>query len=460
KQAVYSALEVLDPDDTAGILAFNADFEWIVKIEPELDMESVRESLFPLSPGGGTVLLPALEEAYRVLNSTSASVKHILILSDGYADSEGFENLLNNIRSSGITVSTVAVGSDSNQKVMKNIAAWGRGRNYYTDDIRSVPSIFVSESLKASRQLFIEETFFPSVNQPHEILADIENSEIPPLHGFMLTYPKPNSEILLKGPGNNPLLSVWQYGIGRSAVFTSNLSSSWASDSYLWESSKLLFAHVLRWISRGDPDKGLKLSLSHNRSTIYIEVDARNKNGEYLNGLKLSARVILPDLSEAVVDIIQDAAGLYIGEFPVSIDGNYFVTVIGENLNTSFIAVPYPEEYRNIRPSVDLLNSIRTLTNGEELSLTNPLTSKFYSIDPVSTASNSKNWQLFVLMGLILFFMSVFLRLQNPGTIAAPFVKFAAFVINLLTGRPVISYSNFREKMENIRAEQEKPKHS
>ena len=460
KQAVYSALKVLDPDDTAGILAFNADFEWVVEIEPELDMESVREKLFPLSPGGGTVLLPALEEAYRVLNSTSASVKHILILSDGYTDSEGFESLLNNIRNSGITVSTVAVGSDSNQKLMENIAAWGRGRNYYTDDIRSVPSIFVSETLKASRQLFVEETFFPTVNQPHEILIDIIESEIPPLHGFMLTYPKPNSEILLKGPGNNPLLSVWQYGLGRSAVFTSNLSSSWSYDWALWESSNLIFTHILRWVSRGDPDKGLKLSLSHNRSTIYIEVDARDENEEYLNGLKLSARVILPDFSEIPVELIQDAAGLYKGEFPVSLDGNYFVTVKDRNLNTSFISVPYPEEYRNMRPSIDLLNSIRTLTNGEKLSLANPLTSEFYIIDPESKAAKSNYWQFFILLGLILFFISVVFRLQNPGTIAAPFVKFAAFIINLLTGKPVISYSNFRKKMEKIRSEQERSKHS
>ncbi|MCK5199874.1 MAG: VWA domain-containing protein, partial [Spirochaetales bacterium] len=126
KQAVYSALEVLEPGDTAGILAFDSGYKWIVRIEPELDLDSVRANLFPLSPGGGTILLPALKEAYRVLDSTIASVKHILILSDGYTDAEGFKSLVGAIHKSGITVSTVAVGSTSNKKLMENIAAWGR----------------------------------------------------------------------------------------------------------------------------------------------------------------------------------------------------------------------------------------------------------------------------------------------------------------------------------------------
>lgn len=469
KQAVYSALKVLDPGDTAGILAFNADFEWIVKIEPELNLNSVRENLFPLKPGGGTVLLPALKEAYRVLNSTSASVKHILILSDGYADSDGFESLLESIRNSGITVSTVAVGSDSNQKLMENIAAWGRGRNYYTDDIRSVPSIFVSESLKASKQLFVEETFFPSVNQPHEILSNITESEIPPLHGFMLTYPKVNSEILLTGIGNNPLLSVWQYGLGRSAVFTSNLSSSWASDWYVWDSNNLLFAHILRWISRGDPSKGIELSLSHNRSKIFIDVDARSGDGGYLNGLNLSGMVIFPDFSEVNVEILQDAAGSYKGEFPVSIDGNYFVTVKDnnpiiskgiENLNAAFISVPYPEEYRNIRPSRDILHSIRTLTNGEELSLANTLSPDFYKVEQGSSTFNTEYWQLFLLLGFALFLVSVFFRLQKPETVIAPLIKLTVFFRNLLTGRPYISYNQFRENMETVRSKQKESKHN
>jgi Mg-chelatase subunit ChlD len=469
KQAVYSALEVLEEGDTAGILSFDSAYNWIVKIEPELNMEKVGENLFPLSPGGGTVLFPALEEAYRVLNSTSASVKHILILSDGYTDSEDFEVLLGNIRNSGITVSTVSVGSGSNKQLMENIAAWGRGRSYYTDDIRSVPSIFVSESLKASKRLFVEETFFPIINQPHEILTGLSESLIPPLHGFMLSYPKNNSEILLRGLSDNPLLSVWQYGLGRSAVFTSNLSSSWARDWYLWDSSSVMFSQLLRWISRGDPDKGLKLSLSHNRSTIYIDVEARSTDGDYLNGLDLYGKVILPNLLELDLDIVQEAAGRYTGKLPVSLDGNYFVTVAEkgessnsrmENINAAFISVPYPQEYRTIRPSFDLLDSIRILTNGDNLSLKKTLESEFFEIKPGSNRTKTENWQLFVLLGFIIFLITLFLRLQPPQIYFVSLLKSASSLLNPLTGKPLMSYDGFREKMESIRSEQEDAKHN
>jgi uncharacterized membrane protein len=467
KQAVFSALEVLDPEDTAGILAFNADFNWVVRIEPELNMDAVKENLFPLKPGGGTTLLPALEEAFRVLDSTSASVKHILVLSDGYTDPEGFEKLLNNIRNSGITVSTVAVGSVSNKLLMENIAAWGRGRSYYTDDIHTVPSIFVSESLKASRRLFIEETFFPLINQPHEILTGITESEIPPLHGFMLTYPKPNSEILLRGIENNPLLSVWQYGIGRTAVFTSNLSGSWASDWYIWDSYKAIFSQLLRWISKGNPDNGLKLSLSYNRSEVYISVDAKTSTGEYLNGLELTGKVILPDLSELEVEVEQNAPGSYNGKFPVSLDGSYFVTVIAresdsivrmENLNSSFISIPYPEEYRNIKPSPKTLELIRTYTGGDNLSLKDPLGVEFYTTRPEGIGSSVLNWRVFVLIAFLMFLLSLFFRFLPPNIVFAPIVRFLAFLLKSITGKNIISYNQFIEKMNNIHLEEEKSK--
>lgn len=470
KQAVYSALEVLEPGDTAGILAFDSKYSWIVKIEPELNMDTVRENLFPLSPGGGTVLLPALKEAYRVLDSTIASVKHILILSDGYTDAEGFKSLVGAIHKSGITVSTVAVGSTSNKKLMENIAAWGRGRSYYTDNIRSVPSIFVSESLKASKRLFVEETFFPSINQPHEILLDVDPAAIPPLHGFMLSYPKTNSEILLTGIGDNPLLSVWQYGIGRSAVFTSNLSGKWATDWYLWDSYKIIFSRVLRWISKGEPDAGLKLTLSRNRSTVYIEVDARDRIGNFLNGLRLSAQIILPDLKESKVNIHQEAAGYYQGSFSMSGEGSYFVTILEnsttgnstskmEKLKAAFISVPYPEEFRDIRPSEELLESVRFLTNGDDLSISNPLTSDFYTVDPDSMPAVTDNWRLYVIFGILFMMISIFLRLINPVTVFSPFVRLAAFLLKLTTGRTVITYKQFREKMNRVRFEEDKSRH-
>jgi hypothetical protein len=249
KQAVHSAAEVLNPAHLVGILAFDVGHLWAVPMITASDTSIISGGLFPIEPGGGTNLYPALEEGYRVLAATPGAVKHILILSDGLTEEGDFRTLCGDIREDGITISTVAVGSDADRNLMEQIALWGRGRSYFTEDIRNVPAIFASESLKVSRRLKVEETFIPSLSLPHEILGGLRAGDISSPSRFMLSYAKPNSQVLLTGVEENPLLAVMQYGLGRSAAFTSSLSSFWSREWRRWEGFGRIFAQTLRWVS-------------------------------------------------------------------------------------------------------------------------------------------------------------------------------------------------------------------
>lgn len=46
----------------------------------------------------------------------------------------------------GITVSTVAVGSDADTRLLESIADRGDGRYYFTDEFSNIPEIFTRET--------------------------------------------------------------------------------------------------------------------------------------------------------------------------------------------------------------------------------------------------------------------------------------------------------------------------
>jgi len=159
KIAAFSAVEMLNPTDRVGILAFDSSFQWVVKITPAGQRKEIAAKLSTLKEGGGTELYPALREAYRVLKKFQTARKHIIILSDGLTIEADFETLVKQMNQENITFSTVALGRDSDLKLMQSIASWGRGRSYHTNNVDHIPRIFMGETKIAAKQVVHEEEY-------------------------------------------------------------------------------------------------------------------------------------------------------------------------------------------------------------------------------------------------------------------------------------------------------------
>ena len=183
---------------------------------------------------GGTDLYPALRDVSKVLQETQATRKHVIILSDGRTEKADFQTLVRSMNESGISVSTVSIGSDADADLMQAIAKWGKGRNYHTDDPRNIPTIFTGETKIVSKNLIAEEVMRPSATLPHEILLGIDESMLPTIYGQVMTYPKPGGGVVLN-TAKGPLLAACQYGLGRSVAFTFDLSGRWGKDWVPWE---------------------------------------------------------------------------------------------------------------------------------------------------------------------------------------------------------------------------------
>jgi hypothetical protein len=81
-----------------------------------------------------------------------------------------------------------------------------------------------------------------------EILEDAPLGEAGPLLGWVKFIAKPQAEVLLTlgDDPKDPLLTRWQYGLGRSAVFASDAKDRWAVEWVKWPGFDRFWSNVVR----------------------------------------------------------------------------------------------------------------------------------------------------------------------------------------------------------------------
>lgn len=86
-----------------------------------------------------------LEESHKALKASKASLKHIIVFSDGDPSPPSAE-LMQKIVGDRITVSTVLIAGHVGPQTMIAIAEQGRGRFYNVTSPSMLPQIFIKET--------------------------------------------------------------------------------------------------------------------------------------------------------------------------------------------------------------------------------------------------------------------------------------------------------------------------
>lgn len=420
KIAAFSSIELLNPTDRVGILAFDSTFKWIVPIMNAMYRQEIADRLTQIKEGGGTILYPALEDAFNVLQGTKAARKHIIILSDGMTDQADFETLVKSMNAAEISVSTVSIGTGADLNLMRSIARWGNGRSYYTEDPTTIPRIFTGETQIVSKELISEKTFLPTPMMPHDMLQGIQTDAFPPLYGQVITYPKPGANVLLN-TSQGPLLAAWQYGLGRSAAFTSDLSGRWGKEWVQWEQYGQFAAQMVKWAQRKDTSQNYTATIERIGEQGIFTVDVTDAQNQFVNNLNLKVNLLAPSEQSQTLALAQIAPGRYQTTFPAEEIGDYYVSVFAGQSEKAGppevfgFGVPYTDEFSTTGVNTAVLDQLAALTNGTIRSLDN-IPRDLFTVQRENKEQGKALWP-FVTMGfLALLLMDVALRkVINPG---------------------------------------------
>ncbi|MEW6047160.1 MAG: VWA domain-containing protein, partial [Bacillota bacterium] len=371
RRAAAATLELLSPSDLVGVIAFDSQPHWVQPLEAASDPVGVMRRLGRLAADGGTELGPALREALDSLRGARAMVRHAIVLSDGKSTAADFEAVTTRAAAEGITVSAVAIGQDADVALLSDIARWGKGRFYFTRDMRRLPQIFASETITITRSAL--------VTSPVDVVATGQapsgEGPLPPgsrrwprLSGYVATTPKPGASVYLAAPDGDPILASWRTGLGRVAAFTSSLTGAWGQ---AWQDQGLagpMLARMVQWVMPPGPpaSSNLVAELEGDRATLVAEV--LDAGGRPVNFLEGTAVISGPSGRSWEVAMAQEGPGRYTARFDAAQPGEYVATArLGSVRLQAVVVRSYAAEFEPDPPSPALLAAVARATGGRVL---------------------------------------------------------------------------------------------
>ncbi len=364
--------------------------------------------------GGGIFVFSGLQAAKAALDQSNNQVRHIILLADG-SDSEeksGVPELIDQMTAEGITLTTVSIGNGSDMAWLQEMGLRGGGRFHFTDRAANLPQIFTQETTTIQRSYLVEEQFFPKLGRRSPILSGIQQT--PPLSGYVGTSAKNTAQVVLETHLSDPLLATWQYGLGRSAAWTSDATGRWGTSWVEWDGFPVFWAQTVRWTISESRNSTVETTVDFADETALLTVDARKPGGEYLNGLEVEGNVISPSGETTEVLLKQIAPGRYETTFVPDEEGAYFIRVAGGEEGedaaigqTGGWVLGYSPEYQNFDTDPQLLQSLAQLTGGRDLG---QITEAVFEHNLPSEPTTRPIWPFLLILATILLPLDVAVR--------------------------------------------------
>ncbi len=387
REIIKQALLRMSNNDYIGIVEFYGQKKWVTQLQQATNYLEINRALSRLTSGGGTVFLPTLEEAHYALLNVDAAAKHIVIITDGCVERADYQKAINKVTNDNISLSTVLIGPATYVGFLYELAKWGNGEFYHVQDKLTLPAISFKEIYKKSGAMNASSVNDITASYPYEVLTDIDLNKINRSMDYVKTGLRSTAQALISVNGGRPLLSYWNYGLGKTAFVSSNMFVNNLTDT---ETAKL-FTNVCSMLCN---------SKKQSSNDLQYRI--------YLNKLELFYRTGLPDTDDFDVIISTDG---YSSE--------HKLYQIADNLWKTAIALPETAFYQ-----VTIKHQQKVLANTElaynkpfELCACNDNTELVdlfkVSADQTSMAENKtvvELWSWFIYAAMIFLLLNVFLR--------------------------------------------------
>lgn len=372
KEAVIQASALLQSEDQIGVVAFDDVPHWAVNVSKVPSLQEITEAIAPVQPDGQTNVRGGLLAAKEALEKSEAKVKHVILLTDGWSSAGQQTGIANELRAEGITLSTVAAGGGS-APYLEELAEAGGGRYYPVVNMEDVPQIFVEETVKTIGSYIIEQQFVPTLAGDSPILRGLTDQGWPSLYGYNGTELKDTAQLILQSPEGDPVLAQWQYGLGRSVAWTSDLKGQWGTDLVRWQQFGTFAAQLVAWTVPRQAENELNAQTRIEGTQAIVTAEAKSQDGTPLPDAQVTATLVSPDGSSQALPLRQVGPGQFQATIPNPQTGSYLVQVNAQNQGQPIgqqmvgLVVPYSPEYRQQQSNVALLERIAQETGGKPL---------------------------------------------------------------------------------------------
>ena len=408
KEAAKGVVNLLTPRDQVGIS--DASGQLVIPMQHVTNRASINHAIDAMNPDDPPSYLPDLVNAESVLLHNNAKIKHVILLGDGDANDNYTQQVLK-MASEHISISVVGtnIGSYQDLAMMQQIASLGKGRFYLANNPNVIPQILLKETQQAARRAIVEEPFIPAIVGAHPILTGL--APLPQLEGYVATTPKTAAQLVLISQEDDPVLAVWQYGLGRVAAWTSDALGLWTANWLRWSEAPRWWANLVTW-TLPTPDSQLIVNgeIANGSGHVTVDLPPGTQIGA-ASQQQVQVKIIAPDLSQQTLTLQPTAPGRWEGNFPTAQVGAYLLRVTWKARNgnnatsqlttTTGLVVPYSPEYLNTGTDLRFLKLLAQAGGGSMLGPNDTAAAFSANLEPVYAALLITFW-LFALAALLL----------------------------------------------------------
>src|SRR5688500_3978337 len=418
KEAILRAAEAMAPTDQLGVVTFDQNAHWAVRTAP-IDFAALGNGLgFPAD--GNTNIYAGLKAAYDDLINNPATLRHIILITDGWSTHGAYDDLLEEMQAAGITLSTIGTGGGS-ARILRRLAEESGGRYYEAADATTIPDIFLRETIRTAGEQVVEETFQPIPSASSEILDGLDDGRLPQLLCYNATTAKGSATVSLLTAREDPLLAQWQYGLGRAVAWTSDARQQWATPWIGTPEFGTLTAQLVAWTLPPQDAEGIEVRFSPaDRGELNVEVTSLDDEAGPRNFYRTILRLVSPDLEPTQTILEQTGPGRYAGRVRAEDPGAYLVRVAqtfesedGTDAasRTLGIVSPAAEEFRRLGIDTDALATYARAGGGRELALADEeAPAAVWRHDIEASAFPTPIWPWLLLLAIILVPLDVGVR--------------------------------------------------
>ena len=381
KEAALTVVRQLKDQDLVGVIAFDSQPHEISPLLPLRENREHLESVLPrLVENGGTDFYDALVSARTQLQASRVTRRHIILLTDGDTNRAApaeYRALTRGLADGKISVSTIRIGDNTvNLKLLQDLSEQTGGEFHYVENAQSLPDLMLRETTRAISPLAQgSEQYYPQLTTPSQALQGIDEQQLPALAGYAYAKPKDGADVLLRITRlerRDPLLAVWNYGLGRVAAFTASPTDD-AEQWVGWTEFTKFWSQLAHWTAREHTDD--EVAVEAQRADGVTEIAVRTF-GPTADGAVLLARLRVDDDVTREVALAPRQPRLFSASLLDVAPGRYPLTIIKRTAggavsqHTELLTVPdadrsEQDELLHVGPNLALLTQLTEETGGK-----------------------------------------------------------------------------------------------
>ena len=256
------------------------------------------------------------------------------------------------------------------------------------------------------------------MQQPTQSLSGIDIENAPALKGHIAIKPKETAETILATQQGAPLLTRWQYGLGKTILFTSDVKNRWSTDWIAWDGYGPFWSQVTRSILKQLGSNTVFFSSEKSDGAAVFKLTLLDASGGFIND-------VTPLLKVNIGDNIRDEVMSQVGpgqyEWRIALDGQSPVSatlVESGKINSEIVDMAgarsvfpdFPKEYRFASANLELLNAVAESTGGR----INAKAERIFDPSDEMAMKRLALWPILLILALLCYLADIFSR-RSPA---------------------------------------------